>query len=495
MEFVNTQNREYRIRLNEAGEIEIDHENRAGMSVAEYCEYAGVPWEAAYLDYMESEIISALQEGCGLRIDLADLAGIPMDAATARALRAYARGDEDGHPLSTERLVAIFATSPTAQNIIADQIGDHNGIPVWYPWDESHRVPATVEAIINEVQDAWEAAGDPVSLDERAALSEIAADEDLSLREEWALPTPSSGYCIRFRLLPGHAPHYWDGGYEGWTTNPAAAEIYLTRAALPEEIPSYRGLYSLSRGEESYEPPAEYWTSLEESPDDQIEWLADEYRDSLYWICAVDEDEELMRLYSPEEERDDEDEEIDYSSLSSDEREQMAMGLETSLEVMDALQAIAEEDGVSVLQVWQDGYTPVRDADAVLEAVRDYIRETIPEDDREEEYYWGAEGALLLDPTPYPDAEFVEDEYPLPREQVEAWLYENTPLAAARGILAISAKVYRGEWSHLSLTEALDAIEEALAPVDVLDEMLPAEAAGKARDLAEIQFARQTLRV
>lgn len=119
-----------------------------------------------------------------------------------------------------------------------------------------------------------------------------------------------------------------------------------------------------------------------------------------------------MRLLSPEEdeeERDDEDEEIDYSSLSRDEQEQMAMGLETSLEVMDALQAIAGEDGVSVMQVWQDGYTPARGADAVLEAVRDHIRETIPEDEQGEKYYWGVEGAFPLEPEEFPDSDYIEE--------------------------------------------------------------------------------------
>jgi len=64
----------------------IDHDGRFGMSIKDYCEYANVPWEAAYFEYMEGEILDALGEGCDLRIDLDDLETISMDVKNAHAL-------------------------------------------------------------------------------------------------------------------------------------------------------------------------------------------------------------------------------------------------------------------------------------------------------------------------------------------------------------------------------------------------------------------------
>ena len=320
MEFVNTRNREYRIRLNEAGEVRIDHENNQDMGVAAYCEYAGVPWEAPYLESMESEIRDAIQEGENvLQIDLDDIAGIPISGEAARALWAY----------------------------LGEQ-GEQNDVPDW---------------LVVRGEGSYEGDG----------------HQFLSIDEEW-------------------------------TEDPSRVAVYLDRYALPEKIESILGAYTLSLEGDYYAPPEDYWPEHERghaTGDAPAEWLADEYDCPLYGVVEID-DIDLMREYiAPVGEEGDE--EIDYSSLSRDEQEQMAMGLETSLEVMDALQAIAGEDGVSVMQVWQDGYTPARGADAVLEAVRDHIRETIPEDEQEEKYYWGVEGAFPLEPEEFPDSDYIEE--------------------------------------------------------------------------------------
>ena len=82
-----------------------------------------------------------------------------------------------------EELREMFAGCETAQNIINEQIGDVDGKAVWYPWDhERIRIPVTPEAIIREVQDAWDAlalsredeARELVDPGELAALQRIA---------------------------------------------------------------------------------------------------------------------------------------------------------------------------------------------------------------------------------------------------------------------------------------------------------------------------------
>lgn len=84
---------------------------------------------------------------------------------------------------TTEELREMFAGCETAQNIINEQIGDVDGKAVWYPWDhERIRIPVTPEAIIREVQDAWDAlalsredeARELVDPGELAALQRIA---------------------------------------------------------------------------------------------------------------------------------------------------------------------------------------------------------------------------------------------------------------------------------------------------------------------------------
>ncbi len=92
-------------------------------------------------------------------------------------------GGERIRMYTTEELREMFAGCETAQNIINEQIGDVDGKAVWYPWDhERVRIPVTPEAIIREVQDAWDAlalsredeARELVDPGELAALQRIA---------------------------------------------------------------------------------------------------------------------------------------------------------------------------------------------------------------------------------------------------------------------------------------------------------------------------------
>ena len=87
---------------------------------------------------------------------------------------------------TVNELREIFAGCETATNIVADQIGDHAGVAIWYPWDRARvRIPATPRGIIEEVQDAWDAAGDLPGRDEVAALNRIARAECAELRDQY----------------------------------------------------------------------------------------------------------------------------------------------------------------------------------------------------------------------------------------------------------------------------------------------------------------------
>lgn len=95
---------------------------------------------------------------------------------------------------TTEELREMFAGCETAQNIINEQIGDVDGRAVWYPWDQERvRIPVTPEAIIREVQDAWDAlalsredeARELVDPSELAALQRIAAEGRYELRAQY----------------------------------------------------------------------------------------------------------------------------------------------------------------------------------------------------------------------------------------------------------------------------------------------------------------------
>jgi len=61
--------------------------------------------------------------------------------------------------MDTEELKEIFRDCPTAMSIIKDQIGDVDGTATWYPWDTSAHREATLESVVQEVTDAWDAAG------------------------------------------------------------------------------------------------------------------------------------------------------------------------------------------------------------------------------------------------------------------------------------------------------------------------------------------------
>ncbi len=163
-------------------------------------------------------------------------------------------------------------------------------------------------------------------------------------------------------------------------------------------------------------------------------------------------------------------------------------GCETARNII--FDQIADVDGVAMWYPWDEESRHPATVASVVNEVLDAWRAVgniVSTDEIAALSEVAAEEGITL-----PD---IEPVIPLPREQVEGWLYENTPLAAPHAILIISAKVYRREWIYPSLTEALDAIEESLAPVPVLDECLPTEAAEKARALAEIKFAREVLRV
>lgn len=102
------------------------------------------------------------------------------------------------HHYTKQDLEKIFRGCETALNIIRDQIGDVDGDAVWYPWDETPRVPVIPSSIIDEVQDAWEALPIPrdevpedlVGAEDLAALRRIADGEGVPLRLRWAAPAP-----------------------------------------------------------------------------------------------------------------------------------------------------------------------------------------------------------------------------------------------------------------------------------------------------------------
>lgn len=73
----------------------------------------------------------------------------------------------------------------------------------------------------------------------------------------------------------------------------------------------------------------------------------------------------------------------------------------------------------------------------------------------------------------------------IPREIVEAWLYENVPLSAGFAIPLISQAVYYGIWNHETLGDALQAICEELC--NEFDEAyFPDEAVKQKRAAKEI---------
>lgn len=98
----------------------------------------------------------------------------------------------------------------------------------------------------------------------------------------------------------------------------------------------------------------------------------------------------------------------DIYGMSEDEREQYLASIGTSIEVADALIDIAEEDGCTFDDVWENGYTPKADADEVLARVRVHIRENVPPEDLGVEYYWGVETVPMGGESPRPDHYQIE---------------------------------------------------------------------------------------
>ncbi len=96
MIFTNSKGYEYQIRLVGVDEadlitlenIRIDHQDRPDMTLEEYFAFAGTEVERPYFEFMEGEILDALQEGCGLEITKEDLQSLPKDYVNIRIYRA-----------------------------------------------------------------------------------------------------------------------------------------------------------------------------------------------------------------------------------------------------------------------------------------------------------------------------------------------------------------------------------------------------------------------
>ena len=94
--FTNSQGYEYKIRLDvqdgqdliRLNDIRIDHADRPNMTLEEYFAFAGAEVERPYFEFMENEILDALQEGCGLEITKGDLQTLPKDYVNIRIYRA-----------------------------------------------------------------------------------------------------------------------------------------------------------------------------------------------------------------------------------------------------------------------------------------------------------------------------------------------------------------------------------------------------------------------
>ena len=80
----------------------------------------------------------------------------------------------------------------------------------------------------------------------------------------------------------------------------------------------------------------------------------------------------------------------------NEENEQLAHGLETSIEVFNAIRWIADLDNYSAKKLWEDGYTDKHSYDEVEELIKQYIREIIPEDEIKSKYYWGKDGDPII---------------------------------------------------------------------------------------------------
>ena len=68
---------------------------------------------------------------------------------------------------------------------------------------------------------------------------------------------------------------------------------------------------------------------------------------------------------------------------------QMASKLGTSIEVYNAIGWIAEMDNYPTKKLWEDGYTDKHTYGEVEELIKQYIRDSVPDDEIEPKYYWG----------------------------------------------------------------------------------------------------------
>jgi hypothetical protein len=95
MIFTNSMGYEYHIRLvGQEGDdlltldnIRIDHTDRLDMTLEEYFAFAGTEVERPYFEFMEGEILGALQEGNRLEIMKGDLNSLPKDYVNIRIYR------------------------------------------------------------------------------------------------------------------------------------------------------------------------------------------------------------------------------------------------------------------------------------------------------------------------------------------------------------------------------------------------------------------------
>ncbi len=80
----------------------------------------------------------------------------------------------------------------------------------------------------------------------------------------------------------------------------------------------------------------------------------------------------------------------------NEENEQLVLGLETSIEVFNAIRWIAQQDNYSAKKLWENGYTDKHTYDEVKELIKQYIREIIPVDEIDSKYYWGDGDPIVM---------------------------------------------------------------------------------------------------
>lgn len=69
----------------------------------------------------------------------------------------------------------------------------------------------------------------------------------------------------------------------------------------------------------------------------------------------------------------------------------------TSDEIIAALEEIAQQDGTTLKQIWEDGYTPKHTYEEVNKMVIKHIKENVKPEELEEYYNWGIEKVWMED--------------------------------------------------------------------------------------------------